>query len=75
MITEEEMAESFKEYEVGAVPPLGELFGVPVYVDERLLDHERIIFSGGTHKGSIKMDCKDFIKLNKPQIVDIVEET
>lgn len=71
---EEEMPADFPKYEVGAVPPLGEFFGLPVYVDKRLLDHETIIFVAGTHTDSIKMKTQDFVNLVKAQIVDLAEE-
>ncbi len=71
---EEEMPQDFPKYEVGAVPPFGELFGFPVYADKRLLAHETIIFTGGTHTDSIKMQLQDFINLVKPEIVDLAED-
>ena len=33
LATEDEMSEQYPEFELGAVPPLGELFGAPVYLD------------------------------------------
>lgn len=74
LMTEEEMANDFPEYDVGAVPPLGALFNIPVYVDKKLLDHETIIFAGGTHTDSIKMKTKDLVDLIKPQLVDLAKE-
>lgn len=71
---EEEMEKDFPGYELGAVPPLGEVFGFSVYVDRRLLDHETIIFVGGTHTDSIKMKTPDFINMLNPEIVDVVQE-
>ena len=74
LLSEEEMGTEFPRYEIGALPPLGELFGFPVYVDRRLLEHEVIIFTGGTHTDSIKIKCVDFINLINPDIVDLAEE-
>ncbi|MDI6689445.1 MAG: YbaK/EbsC family protein [Actinomycetota bacterium] len=74
LIMEEEMGAEFPRYEIGAVPPLGELFGIPVYVDKRLLDHETVIFTGGTHTDSIRMNCRDFVNLVNPRVVDLAEE-
>jgi len=54
--------------DIGAVPPFGNLFGLPVYVDERLLENEIIAFNTGTHTDSIKMKSKDFVKVVKPEI-------
>lgn len=74
LMTEEEMAKDFSEYDVGALPPLGELFDIPVYVDKSLFDHETIIFAGGTHTDSIKIKTKDLIDLLKPHTVDLIRE-
>jgi Ala-tRNA(Pro) deacylase len=74
LATEEEMSSEFTEFELGAVPPLGELFEAPVYLDERLEKADQIIFAGGTHSDSVKMSGEDFLKLTRPQVVDLVRE-
>lgn len=74
LITEEEMAKDYSGYEIGAVPPLGELFGVKSYLDKQLIPHETVIFCGGTHSDCVKMKCQDFVNLVKPEIVDLVQE-
>jgi len=74
LATEDEMATDFPEYEVGAVPPLGDLFEVPVYVDSKLLDYEVIIFTAGTHADSIKMKSSDFVNLVNAEMADLVVE-
>lgn len=74
LMTEEEMAKDFPEYDVGALPPLGELFDIPVYVDKHLLDFETVIFAGGTHTDSVKIKTKELVDLIKPQIADLVKE-
>jgi len=71
---EEEMAEDFPDFELGAVPPLAELLNLPVYVDERLLDHNTVLFTGGTHTESIKMAIEDFLNLTDSILIDAVEE-
>lgn len=74
LATEDEMGEKFTEFELGAVPPLGEIFGVPVYLDEKLKEAGEVIFTGGTHSDSIKMSGENFLKLVHPQIVDLCKE-
>lgn len=73
LLLEEEMEKEFPSYEVGAIPPIGALFGFPVYVDERL-QAEKIVFTGGTHVDSVRMNYSDFLSLVHPQVVDLVEE-
>ena len=53
---------------VGAVPPFGNLFNVPVYVDEGLLKNTEIAFNAGLRTASIIMKSSDFVALVKPTI-------
>ena len=70
LASERELAELFPECEVGAMPPFGNLFHMPVYVDSRLAREEMIEFNAGTHRDVIRMRFQDFDKLVKPQVVD-----
>jgi len=47
----------------GAVPPFGNLFGLPVLVDEALRDNERVAFNAGSNSVSITMRCDDLVRL------------
>jgi len=47
----------------GAVPPFGNLFGLPVLVDEALCRHERVAFNAGSNTVSITMRCDDLVRL------------
>lgn len=59
----------FPECEVGAMPPFGNLYGMDVFVAEKLTMDEEIAFNAGTHRELIKLAYKDFEKLVKPQII------
>jgi len=72
---EQEFAKIFPDCEIGAMPPFGNLYGVPVYVDRTLTEDETIVFQAGTHTGTISMAYADYERLVKPQIVDVVRET
>jgi Ala-tRNA(Pro) deacylase len=73
LATEPELGQDFQEFELGAVPPLGDLFDSPVYLDAQLENADEIVFAGGTHSDSIKMSGEDFLKLVRPQVVDLVK--
>ena len=47
----------------GAVPPFGNLFGLPVLVDEALCRNERVAFNAGSNAVSITMRCDDLVRL------------
>src|SRR6516225_12049487 len=40
---------------IGAMPPFGNLYGVPTYVDKHLAEQDYIVFEAGTHTDAIKM--------------------
>lgn len=54
----------------GCIPPIGNLFGLPVYVSTSLAEDEVISFSGGTHTEDIRMSFRDFEWLVQPQLMD-----
>jgi Ala-tRNA(Pro) deacylase len=64
---EYEFQDKFKGCELGAIPPIGELFNIDVYLDERLTSEDEIAFNAGTHSELIKLSLKDFEKLVKPK--------
>ena len=66
LATEEEVAKLFPDCEVGAMPPFGTLFGLPVYVDRRLAEQDMIEFNAGTHRDELKMTYGEFARLAEP---------
>ncbi len=68
LATEAEFASLFPDCELGAMPPLGELYGLPVYVDESLAADREIIFNAGTHRDAIRINYDDFVRLALPTI-------
>ncbi|HKZ06057.1 MAG TPA: YbaK/EbsC family protein [Methylomirabilota bacterium] len=52
----------------GAVPPFGNLFGLPVLADEALAAREEIAFNAGSHTRSIVMPCADFLRLSGARV-------
>ena len=68
LATELEFTGLFPDCEVGAMPPFGNLYGVPVYVDASLAQDEEIIFNAGTHQDTIRMKYADFERLALPKV-------
>ncbi|GKS65345.1 deacylase [Nitrospira sp.] len=71
LATEQEMTELFPDCEVGAMPPFGMLYGLPVYVDRSLVHDEEIVFEAGTHSEAISMRYWDFAALMFPTVVEL----
>jgi Ala-tRNA(Pro) deacylase len=65
---EDEFAGYFPDCEVGALPPLGQLYGVQVCVDERLSRDEIIVSAAGTHRHAIGLAYQDFARLTRPKV-------
>lgn len=66
LASEAEFASLFPDCELGAMPPLGELYGLRVYLDESLIADKEIVFTAGTHRDAIRMSLEDFMRLAKP---------
>mgnify|MGYP002631377024 CR=1 FL=1 len=67
--TETEFRDEFPDCEVGAMPPFGNLYGLPVYVAESLTEEKEIAFNAGTHTEIIKMAYADYETLVKPTVL------
>lgn len=66
LAAEEELLRLFPGCEVGAMPPLGPLYGQTVYVDAALALESEIVFNAGTHRDAIAMRWNDFVKMVNP---------
>ena len=69
--TEQEFKSLFPDCAVGAMPPFGNLYGVPTYVDRSLSQEEYIVFEAGTHTDAIKLNYRDYEKIVKPRVEDL----
>ena len=68
LATEDEITGLFPDCELGAMPPFGNLYGLPVYVDQPLTEDEEFIFQAGTHSDAIRMRYWDFASLAFPVV-------
>lgn len=67
------MGELFPDCEIGAEPPFGNLYGLPVYMDRSLSAKEHITFNGGTHDQAVRMRFVDYERVVKPTMADLTE--
>ena len=74
LLDERECYKLFPDCQHGAVPPFGELYGLPVYLDEALAEDPEIMFSAGTLADGIRMGNADFVHLAKPRICSFAEK-
>jgi Ala-tRNA(Pro) deacylase len=69
LAAEGEFAKEFPGCDEGGMPPFGNLYGMPVYVDPTLAADEQIAFNACTHTELIQMAYKDFAELVKPTVI------
>ncbi len=60
---EEEFKGLFSDCDTGAMPPIGNLYNIPFYVDESFKQEEEIVFNSGSHTETIKIKIVDYDKL------------
>ena len=74
LATETELSELFPDCELGAMPPLGPLYKLPVSLDATLAGQDAIAFNAGTHREVIHMRTAEFRRLVSPHVVSLVRE-
>jgi Ala-tRNA(Pro) deacylase len=67
-----EFAQIFADCDVGAMPPFGNIYQVPVYFDRSLMDEPYIVFQAGTHHTTMKIAMTDYQRLASPVIGDFI---
>ena len=67
---ESDFKDRFPDCETGAMPPFGNLYGLPVYSDTSLARDKEIAFNAGSHLELIKLPYSDFERLVKPRVID-----
>lgn len=68
--TEEDFRDKFPECETGAMPPMGNLYGMPTIIDEQLTLDTEIAFNAGSHTELIKIPYAEYEKLVAPEVAD-----
>lgn len=75
LASEAEFKNAFPDCETGAMPPFGNLYDVPVYLDEELTWDREVSFNAGTHRELIRMRLEDYLRLVKPDIAPLATGT
>jgi Ala-tRNA(Pro) deacylase len=71
LATEEEFVSRFPDCEPGAEPPFGNLYEIPVFLDETLRKRQRMICRDGSHTTTITLAVNDYVEVVAPEIVDL----
>jgi len=67
---EEEFSNLFPDCDTGAMPPFGNMYSVPVYVDRSLTEDPEIVFQAGSHRDTLKITYKDYARLAQPTVAE-----
>jgi Ala-tRNA(Pro) deacylase len=70
LAAEDEIKHPFPDCELGAMPPFGNLYGMPVFVASSLAEEPEIAFNACSHTEIIKLGYADFAAVVKPQVID-----
>jgi Ala-tRNA(Pro) deacylase len=71
LASEADFAAQFPECEPGAMPPFGNLYGMPVLVSACVAHGRDLVFNAGTHREVVRMRYADFEQLAHPRVVEI----
>ena len=63
LATEHELSELFTDCDVGAIPPIGEAYGMDMLVDESLTQSSDVYFEAGDHTCLVHVSGDDFKEL------------
>jgi Ala-tRNA(Pro) deacylase len=73
LASEDDLARSYPDFELGAVPPLGGRDD-QVIVDERLAGRDSVVLEAGAHDRSVRLKAADLVRLSQAQVADICRE-
>jgi Ala-tRNA(Pro) deacylase len=68
LANEVELGRLFPDCEVGAMPPFGNLYGIPVAVDSCLVHGGDFFFEAGNHHQVVRMRYEDFDRIVRPTV-------
>ena len=68
LVPEAEFWTTFRPCEAGAEPPLA-LFGLPIFVDEKLLLEQKLVMPGGTHEDAVVLETGEWLRCERVQPV------
>jgi len=68
---ETEIGNIFTDSELGAEPPLGNLYDMPTIMDKALEADDHIVFQAGSHDKAVRISMFDYKKLVNPKVLDL----
>jgi Ala-tRNA(Pro) deacylase len=72
LAAEDELAQAYPMFELGAVPPFGGPQGDSVVVDRRIAALDSVIVEAGSHSDSLRLAAADLVRLTEATVSDVV---
>lgn len=74
LLTEPELAALAPDCEVGALPAIGSMFGLPTYADHAVREDDEISFNAGSHRFSVRVERKDWERAAGVSYADLASD-
>lgn len=70
LAAESEFEDAFPDCELGAHPPFGNLYDLPVFLDETMRARQQMVCRDCSHTETVTIATSDYVRLVDPEIVD-----
>ncbi|HEY7537315.1 MAG TPA: YbaK/EbsC family protein [Gaiellaceae bacterium] len=74
LASEDELAEAYPMFELGAVPPFGGPGADRTILDRRLAARGSVVVEAGSHTESVRIKTDDLLSLTRAEVADICED-
>lgn len=74
LLSEREFEGLFAGCEVGAEPPFGTLFALPVVLDASMAREPSLVLRAGSHEETLELSAEDFLRLERPLVAALAAE-
>ncbi len=71
LLQESELQGLFPDCELGAEPPFGTLYNLPVIIDRRLAMLGAMIIRAGSHEECLAIPVEDYLRVERPRVAAI----
>lgn len=70
LIAERTLNRLFPGCDLGAEPPIGNMYGLPTLLDESLIGADEVTFQAGTHEDAVTMRFTDYRRVANARVED-----
>lgn len=74
LATEDDLRRDYRDFELGAVPPVGGTRHDEVIVDSRVVARETVVLEAGSHEQSVQLTAADLVRAADAKVADICKE-